>query len=143
MAKAKTRGNGRTVSDITIKKYADGFAGPEQTEDKDLIRAFELHERAAQLEKEAKQLKAQAYAILGPNYLCTGMSNLFLPDVGGIEVFQGSNAKTDLGKFCEVLVAEYRVPVEYVAAAKEAATTTKVNDKITVKFKAAKGGKGK
>jgi len=140
MTKKSPKGSGRTVEDIQVKKYADGFnPGVDKTDDPELIRAFSLLVQARAHDQKAKELKEEAYGILGPNYLVTGMSRLYLPGVGKVSVFSANQTRTNWPRFCEILVSEYGVPAEAISATKAAVTSAKDNDKLTVKFEPEKG----
>lgn len=127
------------LPEISITKYADGWSGPDTTDDKELYKAFGLLHQAKTLEEKAKQLREQANPIFESYFFATGASGLSLGGIGGANVYQGSQTRTDYDAMHETLILEYGVPAEHIMAAKTAATKTKVNDKTTVKFSPEKG----
>jgi hypothetical protein len=134
-------GGGRTVEPIVVKKWAEGFdPGPETVDDKELYQAFGMLVEAKGLEETAKELRTKAYEVLGTAYTVRGLSGLYLPEVGTVSVYHSSQTRLNAGRFAELLVAQYGVPADHVAKAKQDATTTTENKKLTVKFEPVKGG---
>jgi hypothetical protein len=118
-----------------VSKYAEGYVGPEVVDDEAVAMAIGKLHQAKVLTEQAKVLTEDAYNILAPNYLVTGAAGLQLPGVGSVDVFQGSQSRMDPKRFGELLVLQFGVPAENVAAARDAATVKTENKKLTVKFK--------
>jgi hypothetical protein len=121
---------------IHINQFNEGM---DQDDNAPLVDTFGVKEAllnlstAKALEEEAKALREKALEVLAPFHYATGARAFSMPGVGKCSTYQGVNTRTDHKKVYQGLV-ERGVDAGLIEECRESATTSKYNEKITVKF---------
>jgi hypothetical protein len=125
------------LSAITIKKYNDGMTGPEIITNARVEEAIRTLAQIKRKEEALAEAKAQCQIIIAEFHFTTGAREMAIDGVGSITAYLGSQKRFDKDK-AKMALVEKGVSAVLVGKVWDAATQTKFNDNVTVKFTPAK-----
>jgi len=121
---------------IRIKKWVEGVeVGVDNFENKQIERIIREYRKVKAEEEKIKIRKKELDAFIDNFHLSTGAKTFVVDSVGEVNAYYGTNTRTDQNRFTKKLI-DHGVSAVVINDALDYATTTKVNNKITIKFKA-------